>query len=177
MTTVARIALAAGALLLAPGAQGAEKDDVFFAKAAGQWVGPGEIIAGKYKGTRFVCNFAGLPDEGKGGLVMDGGCRVGVFTQKMRAAVERSGRGYRGTFQDGAAGSGLDITSGNLVDGEKLVLNIHRAQLNGAMLARLSDPDTMNVTVSVKVEEELVPVIGVNLRRVDAAAVGSISTD
>jgi hypothetical protein len=32
----------------------------------------------------------------------------------------------------------------------------------------------MNVTVSVKVDKKLVPVIGVNLRRVDGATVGSI---
>jgi hypothetical protein len=41
------------------------------------------------------------------------------------------------------------------------------------MLARLADEDTMNVTVSVRVEEEMVPVIGMSLKRVDT--VGSIA--
>ena len=107
--------------------------------------------------------------------MLDGDCRVGVFTQKMRATVERRGNSYGGTFQDGAEGKGLDITSGNVVEGRKMVLSIHRAQLKGAMLTRLADENTMNVTVSVKVEQQLVPVIGVSLKRVDDVAVGSVS--
>jgi hypothetical protein len=33
----------------------------------------------------------------------------------------------------------------------------------------------MNVTVSVRVEKELVPVIGMSLKRIDNVAVGSIA--
>jgi hypothetical protein len=33
----------------------------------------------------------------------------------------------------------------------------------------------MNVTVSVRVDKELVPVIGMNLKRIDNIAVGSIA--
>lgn len=180
MKTASRLAFAPLALasaLVSGGVSAADRDGAFFESVSGQWVGPGEIIAGKYKGTKFVCTFNGAPAERNAGMVMDGGCRVGVFTQKMRATVRRDGNGYRGKFQDGAEGKGLDIVSGNVVDGRKLVLAINRAQLKGAMMARLPDDSTMNVTVSVKVEEQMVPVIGVSLKRVDGAAVGSISAD
>ncbi len=43
------------------------------------------------------------------------------------------------------------------------------------MIARLQDDQTMNITISVKVEKTMVPVIGVSLnRKVDEIAVGSI---
>ncbi|MCK1977725.1 hypothetical protein LNK15_11870, partial [Jeotgalicoccus huakuii] len=61
------------------------------------------------------------------------------------------------------------------VSGNKVVFGLTRKQLHGAMLARISDPNTMNVTVSVRVDKELVPVIGMNLKRVDNIAVGSIA--
>lgn len=179
MNTASRLVFAPLVLasaLACGGVSAADRDGAFFQSVSGQWVGPGEIIAGKYKGTKFVCTFNGAPAERNAGMVMDGGCRVGVFTQKMRATVKREGGSYKGKFQDGAEGKGLDIVSGN-VDGRKLVLAINRAQLKGAMLARLPDDDTMNVTVSVKVEEQMVPVIGVSLKRVDGSAVGAVSTD
>lgn len=151
-----------------------EQDKRFFKSVVGEWSGPGEIVAGKYKGTRFTCNFKGSTPGSGIGMTLDGGCRVGMFTQRMSASFERRGRQYRGTFMDGAAGKGLDITSGR-VDGRRVTLALNRNALNGAMLARLANDDTMNVTVSVRVNEELVPVIGVNLKRVDASTVGSLS--
>jgi hypothetical protein len=57
------------------------------------------------------------------------------------------------------------------------VLAINRNQLKGVMQARVADKNTMNVTVSVRVEKELVPVIGMSLKRVDATAVGSITAE
>ncbi|MEO3385746.1 hypothetical protein [Mesorhizobium sp. CAU 1741] len=169
--------LAAATAIAATGATEAaasEKDKRFFSKVQGEWSGPGEIVAGKYKGTRFVCNFTGATPNGKVGMSLDGGCRVGLFTQKMSASVEHQGRkGYRGSFMDGAIGEGLDVVGGNVSD-EKVVLTLHRNELNGAMLARLPDDDTMHVTVSVKVDDQMVPVIGMNLKRVDARTVGSI---
>ncbi len=33
----------------------------------------------------------------------------------------------------------------------------------------------MNITISVRVENKMVPVIGMNLKRVDGASVGSIA--
>ena len=155
---------------------GAERDSAFFRSIEGDWTGPGEIVAGKYKGTKFVCNLAGTTPDRKLGMTLDGGCRVGVFTQTMTATVTQSSKsGYKGTFMDGAVGSGLDIVSGNVLDGRKVVFNIHRNELRGVMQARLADANTMTVTVSVRVEKTMVPVIGVNLKRVDANAVGSIA--
>ncbi|MBA3446666.1 MAG: hypothetical protein H0T56_03485 [Pseudaminobacter sp.] len=155
---------------------GAERDRKFFDSVQGDWTGPGEIVAGKYKGTKFNCTFTGTTPTAKLGMTLDGGCRVGVFIQKMSATIEqRSGKGYKGIFMDGAAGKGLDIVSGNVVDGRKVVLAINRNQLKGVMQARIADQNTMNVTVSVRVEAQLVPVIGMNLKRVEATAVGSIA--
>ncbi len=158
------------------GANAAEQHDrKFFESVAGNWSGPGEIVAGKYKGTKFNCNFAGTTPAKKTGMTLDGGCRVGVFMQKMSASIEQKAGRYQGTFMDGAAGKGLDIISGNVVDGgQKVVLAINRKQLKGIMQARMADANTMNVTVSVRVEKQLVPVIGMSLKRVDATAVGSI---
>lgn len=170
------LSFAALAAVTAGTAQASERDKKFFRSIEGAWVGPGEIIAGKYKGTKFVCNFAGSTPEKKLGMTLDGGCRVGMFTQKMSATVEQSSRaGYKGIFMDGAKGAGLDIVSGNVVDGQKIVLAINRNQLQGVMQARLPDGETMTVTVSVKVEDSMVPVIGMNLKRVDGSAVGSIA--
>jgi len=135
-----------------------------------------EIVAGKYKGTKFNCSFTGSTPSGKVGMTLDGGCRVGVFTQKMSATVQHSGnKGYRGTFLDGADGKGLDIVSGNVVDARKVVFALNRNQLKGVMQARIPDDNTMNVTVSVRVDEELVPVIGMSLKRVDSGTVGAIA--
>lgn len=148
-------------------AEGAERDRKFFQSMEGAWTGPGEIVAGKYKGTKFTCSFSGTTPPKKLGMSLDGGCRIGIFTQKMSASVEQKGSaGYLGKFMDGADGSGLDIVSGNVVDGRKVVLAINRNQLDGVMQARLPDRDTMAVTVSVRVDETLVPVIGMNLKRV-----------
>lgn len=151
-----------------------DRDGRFFKQVEGTWTGPGEIVAGKYKGTKFTCNFEGATPSGKVGMSLDGSCRVGVFTQKMSAKVERRGRGYRGKFLDGAGGEGLDITSGN-VDGKRVVFSINRKQLNGAMLARLPSDNTMNVTISVRVNRKLVPVIGMRLKRVKGGAAGNIA--
>src|SRR5690606_24638432 len=109
----------------------------------GSWAGAGEIVAGKYKGTKFNCTFAGTTPSKKLGMSLDGGCRVGVFMQKMSASVvQSSSAGYRGKFMDGAEGSGLDIISGNVVDGRKVVFAINRNELRGIMQARLPDDDT-----------------------------------
>ncbi|HET7410239.1 MAG TPA: hypothetical protein VFJ13_08550 [Paracoccaceae bacterium] len=145
----------------------ASQDEVFFDQVVGHWTGPGEIVAGKYKGTKFVCDFSGQSHPKKVGMALDGSCRVGLFSQKMRAEVVKSGSSYTGEFQDGADGSGLDIVSGS-VDRNRMVVGLDRKQLKGAMVARLDGHDTMNITVSVHVAGDLVPVIGMNLKRTDA---------
>ncbi len=166
----------ATAALLGAGhaASASENDKRFFQSVEGSWVGPGEIVAGKYKGTKFTCSFEGSTPDGKVGMSLDGSCRVGVFTQKMSASIEKRGNAYRGSFLDGAAGKGLDVVSGN-VNGNKVVMSLNRKQLKGAMIARVSGENQMVVTVSVRVEKEMVPVIGINLKKVDGSAVGSVA--
>jgi hypothetical protein len=162
------LCFAAAAILLTTPSQARDADSVFFESVAGTWKGPGEIVAGKYKGTKFVCNLEGDPTATKqSGISLDGTCRVGVFNQKMSAVITRKGKGYTGQFLDGAAGKGLDIVSGK-ISGNRAVMGINRKTLDGAMIARLHDSETMNVTISVKVGEQMVPVIGMTLKRTAA---------
>ncbi len=170
---VAAASLAALTCAASPAFSGDDK--AFFEQVSGQWKGPGEIVAGKYKGTKFTCDLTGEPAEGaSAGIKLDGTCRVGVFKQPMSALITQKGKTYIGKFLDGANGKGLDIVSGNVAK-DKVVVGINRKKLNGAMIARLQDPSTLNITISVKVEETMVPVIGVSLsRQVDNMAVGSI---
>ncbi|SIQ13347.1 hypothetical protein SAMN05880582_101862 [Rhizobium sp. RU20A] len=175
---VARILAAAvlsGVTLASATGHAAGSDKAFFDRVSGQWKGPGEIVAGKYKGTKFTCELTGASiDQGPAGLKMDGFCRVGVFKQPMTATIKRGGKSYTGTFLDGSEGKGLDVISGNVAK-DKVVVGINRKKLNGAMIARLNDDRTMNITISVKVDQTMVPVIGVSLtRQVDDIAVGSI---
>lgn len=163
-------ALVAGSALLAglaaAGSQPAfaDSDQAFFERVSGHWVGPGEIVAGKYKGTKFVCDLSGATHATETGLALDGSCRVGVFSQKMSAVVSRGGASYKGAFLDGAVGKGLDIISGTR-SGDRMVFGLDRKQLKGAMVARLENRNALNITVSVRVAEELVPVIGMRLKR------------
>ncbi len=161
----AAVLLSAGVCLGLAAPAAAENDEAFFRQVAGQWTGPGEIVAGKYKGTKFVCTFDGLPHSGRVGVALDGSCRVGVFAQKMRAELTQSGKSYTGRFQDGSEGNGLDIVSGS-VAGDKIVVGLDRKQLKGAMVARLAESDKLAITVSVRVAGELVPVLGMNLDRI-----------
>jgi hypothetical protein len=171
---IAAASLAALTCAASPALSGGN-DKAFFEQVSGQWKGPGEIVAGKYKGTKFTCDLTGEAVDGKSaGIKLDGTCRVGVFKQPMSAVITQSGKSYSGKFLDGADGKGLDIVSGNVAK-DKVVVGINRKKLNGAMIARLQDSSTLNITISVKVENTMVPVIGVNLnRQVDNMAVGSI---
>lgn len=158
--------------VMTPAAAG-DRDSRFFRQIEGKWRGPGEIVAGKYAGTRFTCEFDGTTPDDKMGMTLDGGCRVGVFSQKMNATVARKGKTYVGRFLDGADGEGLDVIAGN-VKGDGVVFTLRRKQLNGAMLARLASRNQLNITVSVHVDNELVPVIGMKLDRMDSVEVGAI---
>ena len=137
----------------------------FYKEIQGRWQGPGEIVAGKYKGTRFTCTFDGLSASPKTGMSIDGNCRVGVFNQPMNASVERGARGYLGKFLDGEAGEGMDIIGGRY-SGSKLTVEIKRKDLRGVMVASLKEEDKLNITISVRVSSKLVPVIGMTLDRV-----------
>jgi hypothetical protein len=166
-------AIAAGV----PSAYAIERDQQFFQSVQGNWSGPGEVVAGKYKGTKFVCNFIGTAAEDSAGMTLDGACRVGLFSQKMKATVVKNGNGYSGRFNDGAAGKGLDVVSGNVVSSRKVVFGLNRKALKGAMQARLPDDNSMVITVSVRVEKEMVPVIGMNLKRVDNTPIGTVAQE
>lgn len=164
--------MAAIAATAAPAQADEARDARFLKKIEGSWRGPGEIVAGKYKGTKFTCQLAGSNPVNELGMGLKGDCRVGVFTQKMEASVTRSGNTYKGSFLDGALGEGLDVVAGNVTD-DRMVLTLNRKDLNGAMLARLAHQNQLNVTVSVRVGEELVPVIGMSLDRIDNMSVSS----
>lgn len=164
-------ALVGTALPVAAGST--SRDAAYFSKLNGKWKGPGEIVAGKYKGTKFVCDLDGTTPKDNLGMTLKGSCRVGVFTQKMEATVKRTSNSYKGQFLDGAIGEGLDVIAGN-VTSDSVVLTLKRKQLDGAMLARLHGDNQLNVTVSVKVNNDLVPVIGMKLDRLDPIAVGSV---
>ena len=175
LTARASVAALLAATAFAAPAHAGSRDKAFFQQVTGSWQGRGEIVAGKYKGTKFSCDLTGDPAPAKGaGIHLDGFCRVGVFKQPMSALITKAGNGYAGKFLDGAAGKGLDITSGQ-VSGNKVVVGINRQKLNGAMIARLEDDNKMNITISVKVDSRMVPVIGLSLdRNLDDIAVGSI---
>ncbi|MGV8936762.1 MAG: hypothetical protein ACOH2J_06535 [Allorhizobium sp.] len=153
----------------------ASRDKRFFESVAGIWSGPGEIVAGKYKGTKFTCNLIGEPPAGATtGIKLDGTCRVGVFSQPMSATISQVGDSYQGKFLDGADGKGLDIVSGT-VSQDRVVVGINRKKLDGAMVARLEADTAMHITISIKVQDQLVPVIGLKLnRQMDAFAVGAV---
>jgi hypothetical protein len=158
----------------APLADAASRDKRFFQSVAGVWKGPGEIVAGKYKGTKFTCSLTGLPADGNlTGITLDGTCRVGVFSQPMKATIAEVGGKYQGQFLDGAEGKGLDIVSG-AVTGDRVVMGINRKKLNGAMVARLQNDSAMNITISVKVEDRMIPVIGLKLNRQADAYAGAV---
>lgn len=143
----------------------ANNDRTFFSSVEGDWKGPGKIVAGKYKGTKFTCALKGAMTPGKKvGVAMDGKCRVGVFNQPMNAVITKAGRSYKGKFLDGAKGKGLDIVSGK-INGSRAIVGINRNKLDGTMVADFLDDNTMNVTISVQVGKSLVPVIGMTLTR------------
>ncbi|WP_279479819.1 hypothetical protein [Aureimonas sp. SK2] len=161
---VAGLSLLSLATLAAVPAHAADADEAFFKTVFGRWSGPGEIVAGKYKGTKFVCDLSGLQPEKAIGMSLDGSCRVGMFSQPMNATFTKGGSSYKGTFLDGSGGKGLDIVSGD-VSGNKVVVGLDRKQLKGAMVARLQEKDKLSITISVQVAGELVPVIGMTLKR------------
>lgn len=155
------IALIASVIWLAP-AQSSERS--YFNSVRGQWSGKGEIVAGKYKNTRFTCNFTGNVPKGIG-MDITGKCRVGLFTQPMSARIIKRGKSYRGTFLDGAKGKGLDIVSGRFRS-NKLIVGINRKKLKGTMVANMKNRNKMHITISVRANDNrLVPVIGLTLNR------------
>lgn len=172
MRICTRILSAILVLLFATAANASDKK--FFKDMQGQWSGPGEIVAGKYKGTKFVCTFDGSKTETKAGMEIDGSCRVGVFSQPMSALILKTSRSYTGRFLDGEKGKGMDVVGGKYTKG-RLVADIKRRDLRGILVANLNDPNSLKVTISVKHQGKLVPVIGMNLaRKSDGIVTGSV---
>ena len=150
-------------------------DRQFFNGIKGKWSGPGEIVAGKFKGTKFVCTFGGETQKASTGMAVDGSCRVGMFSQPMNAKIATTAGKYIGQFLDGAKGEGMDIVGGRYTS-QRLVVDIKRKDLNGVMVANLTDPNRLNVTISVKHNGRLIPVIGMSLKRQAGATItGSIN--
>lgn len=150
-------------------------DTRFFRDIVGQWSGPGEIVAGKYKGTKFVCTFDGSKPGKSDGMKIDGSCRVGVFAQPMRAIITKKGNQYSGKFLDGQKGEGMDVTGARYTQ-NRLVANMVRHNLDGITVVNLDDPNRMNVTISVKHGKTIIPVIGMNLKRKsDSIVTGSVN--
>lgn len=159
-------AISAFAIGLAGGLANANASEAsFYRDVQGKWSGPGEIVAGKYKGTKFTCNFKGLEPGARNGMNIDGTCRVGVFNQPMNASFIRTARGYSGQFLDGEAGEGMDVIGGRF-SGSKVVVDVKRKDLRGVMVANLTADDKLNITISVRVSNRLIPVIGMTLDRV-----------
>ncbi len=147
-------------------------DIKFFKGIEGKWSGPGEIVAGKYKGTKYICTFDGTNPKKGHGMIIDGSCRVGVFSQKMTAHITKKGKNYKGAFLDGAKGDGMDVTGGRYTR-NRIIVDIIRNNLKGIMVVNLSDKNQMKAAISVRHNKKLVPVIGMNLKRIDTGTVTS----
>lgn len=159
-------ALVAGTLVSTVPAMASER--AYFESVQGEWSGSGEIVAGKYKNTRFTCNFTGNAPQGIG-MDISGKCRVGLFTQPMSAKITKKGSSYTGVFLDGAKGKGLDIVSGKWRS-NRLVVGINRKALNGTMVANMKSKNKLHITISVRSNKKLVPVIGLTLNRTGTAS-------
>ena len=147
-------------------------DTQFFKGISGKWSGPGEIVAGKYKGTKYICTFDGTNPEKGHGMQIDGSCRVGVFAQKMSAHITKKGNTYKGAFLDGAKGDGMDVTGGRYTQ-NRIIVDIIRNDLKGIMVVNLNDHNQLKATISVRHKKQLVPVIGMNLTRIDTGTMTS----
>ena len=151
----------------------AQASDIkFFKGIEGKWSGPGEIVAGKYKGTKYICTFDGTNPKKGHGMIIDGSCRVGVFSQKMTAHVTKKGSSYKGAFLDGSKGDGMDVTGGRYTR-NRIIVDIIRNDLKGIMVVNLSDKNQLKATISVRHNKQLIPVIGMNLKRIDTGTVTS----
>jgi len=157
------------ALFIVDGVGAQEMSGNFFRALDGKWRGSGEVVAGKYKGTRFQCNFNSLSGLATIDLLLDGTCRMGLFSQSLKAQVRGSKNGVlSGSFNDGARGEGMDITAGK-IGKDHVVLDLLRDNLQGKMLAQLKNKNTMHITLSVKVSEHFIPVVGLDLQRNNAS--------
>jgi len=100
-------------------------------------------------------------------MSLDGSCRVGLFSQAMKAKIVQRGEGvFLGHFNEGAKAQGMDITAAR-IGADHMQFDLNRQNLQGSMLARLEAQDKMSIALSVKVMGEFVRVVGVHLKRDD----------
>ena len=148
-------------------AQNADAQDInmneYFESIQGKWAGKGEVIAGKYKNTKFICNINGKTPETIG-MDIDGDCRIGFISQKISAFVEKNHNLYRGEFLGGAEGNGLDIIGGVLKD-EKFTAYLVRDNLGGTIEINGQKKDNMKIDIAIEYQEQLYPIIVLNMVR------------
>lgn len=149
-------------------------DCEFFDSIVGVWQGLGEIVVGKYKGMKFICDFKGEFKFIGVGFKFDGLCCVGVFVQLMFVMIECSGESYKGLFFDGFDGKGFDIVFGVVV-GNCVIVGINCKNLNGVMIVCFKDKNMFNVMIFVCVNDSFVFVIGMMFDcKMDQVLVGLI---
>jgi len=155
--------LAAGrAAQAAPAAAG--DNAAFLQSVRGAWSGQGQVVAGRYKGVKFSCRVTAPDAAGLSAMQFNGSCRAGIFSQPIKASISRVGGTYQGSFNEGAQGNGMDITAGQ-IENNRMILQLHREKLQGSMTAQLSGANLMHITLAVQIDDESIPVIGMDLTR------------
>lgn len=142
----------------------------FLQSVRGVWSGKGQVVAGRYKGTKFSCNFTAPSSAALTDMQLNGACRTGIFSQPIKASISGKGDTFQGSFNEGAQANGLDIVAGR-VEKNRLTLELNREKLKGHMTARLVNDNSLNIVLAVKIDDEIIPVIDMNLTRAEPAAV------
>lgn len=142
--------------------------DNFLHSVRGQWSGKGEVVAGRYKGIKFNCKFNAPAAKDGIDMTLTGTCRTGIFSQPISAKIQQKEGTLRGSFNEGAQAQGLDITKG-VIHKNHMILELSREKLNGNMEAKLEGDNLLRITLAVKIDEDVIPVIGMNLNRTQPA--------
>jgi len=145
-------------------AMAATNSGAFLQSVRGAWSGKGQVVAGRYKGIKFSCNFTAPDAADPDNVQFNGSCRTGIFSQPIKASISRRGGTYQGQFNKGAQADGMDITAGQIND-RSMVLQLNRDKLKGSMTAQLSGENQLRVTLAVQIDDESIPVIGMDLTR------------
>ncbi|KAA6405949.1 hypothetical protein [Candidatus Tokpelaia sp.] len=148
-----------------PAAQAVDYRAAFLQSVRGQWSGKGEVVAGRYKGIKFSCKLSTPTAENEMEMNLDGTCRTGIFSQPVKARISRRGSTFHGSFNEGAQANGLDIIAG-AIHKNHMTLELNRDKLNGNIIARLEGDNLLHITLAVKIDEEIIPVIGMDLNRI-----------
>lgn len=140
-----------------------QKQDIkkYFKSIEGTWEGNGEVIAGKYKDTKFKCTLNGKTPK-KIGMDIEGNCKIGIFNQKITAKITRHHDHYRGTFLGGAEKYGLDVVSGKLSN-DIFIAALVRENINGSIIVNATHKNKMGIYIAVEVNERFYPIIELEL--------------